>query len=177
MFNSYQNYLQTYSSFEYKYTECVDLLNDYDFKEWLDVSSRYDLKTTANTYPIPNYNIGGKSIFYDADTSTFTYTIPIVPYEFKSLNIKAIKTVESSLVSYGNYYDQFITCCSLSNNATNRVSYCDNNLNEGVNFMPINQTSKIDLWFIIPDTQRRYNIFTLSQLYNNFVIELDFIVR
>lgn len=179
MFNSYQAYLQNYSSFEYKYTESIDILNDFNFVESLGVQSRSKLITTLGIYAIPNTDLIGSNLSYNADTYKFTYIFPIVPYEFKSVNIKAIKTVTSDYPIDANsfLYNHFITCCSLAPNITKRVNYNNSNLDEGVNFMPINQSSSMDIWFMIPDTKTCYNITTLSQLYDNIIIELDFIVR
>lgn len=179
MFNTYQKFLEEYSNNDLKITECIDILNDYNFQNTGTQKSRSDYKISNGTFPLSsNVNYEGNNLYYNSDTYVFTYTIPSRPFEFESVSVKAIKTIDSKInLDSANYYNSFITCCSLSSNTQHRIAFNSTNLNDGIDIMPLNQVMSFDFWFVIPDLLVNYNIATLSTLFDNIVIEMDFIVR
>ena len=176
MFNSRQAWFEMFYTNDTKVTECVDILNDYtNFP--LGNRAAYEISDVISTYyDIPEMNYEGPNIRYDSNTNIFTFRIPSRTYEFEYIGIKAIKTVVNPK-QYNYTYDDFITLCNQSTSITKRCGFNNSNLNEGIEYMPLNQQQEIQFWFQIPDTHENYAIRTLSQIYNNFVIEFDLIVR
>lgn len=172
--SSFDVFAEMNSNQSKRVTQLVDILNDYNFGETL---TRNDFKVTDDnggiSFPLDEKSYTGEEITYDTNTQTFTYHIPYRNYEYEQIGIKAIKTIDSG--SYSSAYKYFFTFCNLAPNSTKCIGFYNSNLNNGIEYMNLNQNLKIEFWFNLPFNSKRYNISTLSKYFDHFIIEFDLI--
>ena len=191
MFNTYQNFISQYADNDQKITESIDILNDYKSFTCITLDgvtktienrglSKQSIVTSDRSYsyfPISDTDLDGYNVRYNSTTKIFTITIPLRCYEYEKVAIKAIKTNISHYTEAFNVYVSFMTYCSLSSNISHRVGFNSSNLNEGIDYMPLNGVTEFDIWFEANLVKEKYDISSLSLLYDNIVIEFEYINR